>query len=182
MDGATVNKDEPAVPNHANNDNNPAIDPLRNYRDQKVEWKRCDSIILGENHEGVFDRLGARLQCAHYRVPLDYDHVDRGDLSNGLATAFQLFSALKGSDPNDTLGAMNLHLLAEYDMIGFSPRGTGISTRVHCGTNEQLYFEDISSAGKRPENLAKLDYNGRKTAEACCKNPLIPQINSNTTA
>ncbi|MBJ7265149.1 MAG: alpha/beta fold hydrolase [Burkholderiaceae bacterium] len=161
--------------------------------------------------EPLFDKLGPRLQCAQYRVAKDYSNVGHGDMSigvmrlaaadpkkrqgalvfnpggpggDGLAFALNLpvFAAFSDSDPDDKLGSMQLRLLDEYDMIGFSPRGTGISTRFDCASNERLHFIDESVDGAKPENLAKRDYNGKKTAQACQKDPNAPFINSNAIA
>lgn len=78
---------------------------------------------------------------------------------------------------------MQLRLLGEYDAVGFSPRGTGASTQLQCATNELARPIDISTARwDTPENLANAHYNGRKTAEACLKNPITPYINTDATA
>jgi|GEM_PF-158770 len=159
----------------------------------------------------LFDKLGPRLQCAQYRVPKDYSNPGHGDLSIGVmrlaaadpkkrqgalvfnpggpggdglpfALSLPVFEAFSDSDPNDKLGSMQLRLLDEYDMIGFSPRGTGISTRFDCASNERLHFIDESVDGAKPENLAKRDYNSKKTAQACKKDPIAPFINSNAIA
>lgn len=37
--------------------------------------------------------------------------------------------------------ALQLRLLDEYNMVGFSPRGTGASTHVQCATNELARLE-----------------------------------------
>jgi len=163
----------------------------------------------GENDSLRFDRLGPLLQCAQYRVPKDYANVGHGDLSigvmrlaaatpqkrrgavvfnpggpggDGLSDALHLLDAFAGSNPLDQLGGMQLRLLDEYDMIVFSPRGLGTSTRFNCGSNELLHLIDNSTEGAKPESLAKRDYNSEKIAQACQRNPLAPFINSNATA
>ncbi len=105
-----------------------------------------------------------------------------GPGGDDLSNALHLFDAFLGSKPLDQLGGMQLRLLDEYDMIGFSPRGLGTSTRFNCGSNEFLHLIDNSTDGAKPENLAKRDYNSQKIAQACKKNPLASFINSNATA
>ena len=106
-----------------------------------------------------------------------------GPGEDGLGNALTLLNAFALGNPDSPLGAQQLRLLDEYDMVGFSPRGMGASTRLHCATNELERFVDFSPAGwDAPDNLANTHYNGRKTAEACQKNPLTPYINTDATA
>ena len=85
-----------------------------------------------------------------------------GPGADGLWMTLSLLSAFKLSNPATEIGAMNVRLLAEYDMVGFSPRGTGASTRVHCSSNELLQIEDLSAAGVTSSSLDKSTYNGKK--------------------
>ena len=77
---------------------------------------------------------------------------------------------------------MQLRLLASYDMVGFSPRGTGASTRLICGSNELKRFVDPSPLALTDANLANAAYNDRKAAEACARNPLTAHITTDATA
>src|SRR5690606_33555779 len=117
--------------------------------------------ILGSDAGEMLDAFKA--QCAQMRAPMDYGHPDRGDVSvavmriaatepakrrgalffnpggpggDGLGLATLLHSIFAGSDPADPQGALQLRLLQEYDMVGFSPRGTGASSTLTCATNE----------------------------------------------
>ena len=63
------------------------VDPLERYRKQAVEWKTCDSTILGNEDDWGDDpdedeeidiymdsakrKYGNRLRCASIRAPLD---------------------------------------------------------------------------------------------------------------
>ena len=182
-------------------------DPLQPYRTQTVQWAECDTSILGPRSpklETLWALAGERLRCAMVRAPLDWSNPARGDVTlavmrlaagtpskrrgallfnpggpgeDGLGNALTLLDAFALGNPDSPLGAQQLRLLAEYDMVGFSPRGMGASTRLHCATNELKRFVDYSPAGwDAPDNLANTHYNGRKTAEACQKNPLTPYI------
>lgn len=186
-------------------------DPLQKYHEQTVRWTECDPNILGGKSQFIDDlQPSNRLRCALVRAPLDWSNAERGDIAvsvmrlaagtqaerrgalvfnpggpgaDGLGATFKLFEAFAGSDPADPQGARQLRLLNEYDMVGFSPRGTGASTRLQCATNELEHFVDFSAAGwEASDNLANVHYNGSKTAEACLKNPITPYINTDATA
>ena len=186
-------------------------DPLQPYRTQTVQWAVCDTTILGAPSPNIDTLLPTgRLQCAQVRAPLDWQNSGRGDVSiavmrlaaaqpakrrgalffnpggpgiDGLSSVFHLWGAFADSLPESPQGARQLRLLDEYDMVGFSPRGTGASTRLECATNELERSVDHSAAGwEAPANLANLHYNGSKTAQACAKTPLAPYINTDATA
>ena len=185
-------------------------DLLKPYREQVLSWAACDSTILGAAQDLSQSEYAGRLQCAYLRAPIDYDQPSRGDVSvammrlsatdpgkkrgslfmnpggpgtDGLKLAFRLADLyLKQSDPNTEMGALQLRLLDAYDVIGFSPRGTGASTRLECGTNEVSRPIDLTPEGRTPQVIENMLYNARKQAEACRKNPLTPYINSDATA
>ena len=188
-------------------------DPLQKYREQTVQWAACDATILGRTSpkiDSLWAEAGDRLRCASVRAPLDWSNPERGDVvisalrmaagkpekrrgamffnpggpgGDGLATNLNLFLAFSGSNPSNPQGAQQLRLLDEYDMVGFSPRGTGASTQLHCATNEHARFVEFSASGwDTPANIANAHYNGSKTAEACLKNPITPFINTEATA
>lgn len=188
-------------------------DPLQKYREQTVQWTECDSTILGYESPGMKElrtAAGDRLRCGFVRAPLDWSNADRGDVvvgvmrlaagkpdkrrgallfnpggpgGDGLGMTFTLFGAFYKSNPDNPQGARQLRVLDEYDMVGFSPRGTGASTQLQCGTNEVERILYTSAAEwDTPENIANAHYNGSKTAEACLKNPITPYINTDATA
>ena len=169
-----------------------------------------DDEVAIERRRDLVRRLGDRLQCAFVRAPMDWAAPARGDVAvavmrlsstdarqrqgsilfnpggpggDGLGTSLQLFMAFSLSNPESAAGAQQLKLMASYDMIGFSPRGTGASTRVYCATNEKRRFVDPSTdEGRSDSSLANAHYNAAKLAEACLRNPLTPYINSDATA
>ncbi len=183
-------------------------DALKPYREQVLQWAPCDPTITGKDAGDTQTRLNA--QCATMRAPMDYAAPERGEVAitamriaardagrrrgalffnpggpgtDGLAMTAVLHDVFADSDPDHPLGALQLRLLQEYDMIGFSPRGTGASTTLSCVTNEQERPIDLSAAGRhRPGNIDNQLYNARKAAEACRKNPLAPHINTEATA
>ena len=188
-------------------------DPVQKYREQTLQWTECDPTILGTMSPviaGLWAQAGDRLRCSVVKAPLDWGDAGRGDVAisvmrvaagvpekrrgalffnpggpgaDGLNFAFSLFHAFSGSNPDSPQGARQLQLLNEYDMVGFSPRGTGSSTQLTCGTNEMSRLVHSSAAEwDTPENIANANYNGSKTAEACLKNPVTPYINTDATA
>lgn len=187
-------------------------DPLDSYRAQTLQWAPCDDSILGkvsEKSEEVWAQLGDRLQCSTMRAPMDWSKPERSDVfvsvmrvasaapaqrrgalffnpggpgEDGLAQSLTLLLAFGESNPASTQGALQLRLLDSYDMVGFSPRGTGASTRLQCATNELERFVDPSPSALTQANLANADYNSRKTAEACLRNPLTAYVNTDATA
>ena len=67
----------------------------------------------------------------------------------------------------------------QYDQIGFSPRGVGSSTRLHCVlTTPQKAVNDYNDS---EANLDAILYNARLEAEACLDEPLTPYINTEFT-
>ncbi|WP_423453927.1 alpha/beta fold hydrolase [Ottowia sp. VDI28] len=186
-------------------------DPLQPYREQTVQWTECDATILGMANT-TFDELKGsdRLRCGYIRAPLDWANAERGDVSiavmrlaaakpenrrgalvfnpggpgtDGLSLSLRLFAAFAKSNPESPQGAEQLRLLDEYDMVGFSPRGVGASTRLDCATNELTRFVDETPSGwNTPESLENIEYNNGKLAEACRKNPVTPYINTDATA
>lgn len=159
----------------------------------------------------AIEKYGERLNCGFVRAPLDWANPDRGDvvisatrLRAGKPSArrgallfnpggpggdgffmltWKLLDAFADSNPDSPQGAMQLRLLDEYDIVGFSPRGTGTSTRMQCATNEVQRFVDEGPAGwDTPENRANSIYNSSKMAQACLKSPIAPFINTDATA
>ena len=189
-----------------------ASDPLQAYREQALQWAPCDTSILGgteASSQKTWAQLGERLQCSTMRAPMDWAQPERSDVfvsvmrvaaadpaqrrgavlfnpggpgGDGLALALLLFQAFGQSNPESAQGALQLRLLASYDMVGFSPRGTGASTRLNCGTNELQRLVDPSPLALTDANLANAAYNDRKTAEACSRNPLTAHVSTDATA
>lgn len=198
--------------NDNDNPDGGAPDALAAYRDQIINWSVCDDTILGpgiESSSAIVQGLGERLQCAYVRVPMDWSTPMRGDMevalirlssteasqrqgsilfnpggpgADGLGSWLSLFFAFRLSNPESPTGAQQQKLMASYDMIGFSPRGTGASTRIYCGTNEKQRFVDLSTTeGQSDASLANANYNSAKQAQACKRNPIAPYINTDAT-
>jgi pimeloyl-ACP methyl ester carboxylesterase len=192
-------------------DDAPAPDPLASYKTQNVAWSRCDPAIGGAELADGIAKMGDRLQCAFIRAPMDWSQPQNGDIriavmrqpsqnpqlrrgslltnpggpgGDGLGHALSLYLALMSSDPNDPQGALQRQLIDTYDLVGFSPRGTGASTALECTSPKALHWIDNSAT---PEALSERSLddtidNARTTAAACAANPLTPFINTDATA
>lgn len=157
----------------------------------------------------VKEALGNRIECADVKVPLDWNMPARGTASFALLrvkpadkVARQgsiffnpggpggdglLFGAIfsylwNKADPTTAAGAALKKLSDGYDLIGFSPRGTGQSTRLTCGSNEETSPEQYQSEDRSDANIKAMLRNARLAAQACLKNPITPYINTDQTA
>ena len=157
----------------------------------------------------VWKELGDRLQCTWMRAPMDWSAPQKGDVSvallrvrsadaaqrrgsllfnpggpgeDGLSMAFLLRGTFAQSNPDSPVGARQLRLLDAYDMVGFSPRGLGASTRLLCASNEFERIHSTAYADLNDATLADNRYNDELVARACARNPLTPYINTDATA
>jgi pimeloyl-ACP methyl ester carboxylesterase len=70
----------------------------------------------------------------------------------------------------------------QYDLIGFSPRGTGASTNLTCPSEESFRFDSIIAVDDSQANFDSVLHNSRLIAENCAQNLQTPYMNSETTA
>ncbi|TFE48121.1 alpha/beta hydrolase [Streptomyces sp. ICN441] len=144
-----------------------AVDPLKQYTQQKPRWKRCGA------------RTPAGFQCATVKVPLDYARPGGKKIdiavSRMKATSAKERRGVLLLNPGGPGGEgldMPLFLASElpasvkkrYDLIGFDPRGVGRSSPVSCGLkNSERNWE-------RPYKAATFDKDvkwARTVAEKC---------------
>ena len=186
---------------------NPA-DPMAAFKQQQLDWQPCDPTIVG--FEGpYFEQLGDRARCALMRAPMDYAHPTQGELTvallkvsaeqtsqragmilfnpggpgaDGLVLA-PMFGALWADANTNTASGKTLKDLSNrYDLIGFSPRGVGASSRLYCASNELYQFANSPSVDRSESNLQAVLHNTRLEAQACLKNPLTKAIHTDATA
>ncbi len=184
----------------------PPVDPLQPYRDQVVNWRACDPETLGGESPAYFT-LKDRLSCATVRVPLDYSNPGKGDAvvavsrvaagersqrlgsilinpggpgGDGLAWSLNLAALWGGASESTTTGQQLRTIAQRYDMIGFSPRGVGASSRMYCGTSGLLRPEHHSS-DRSEANVAAMLFNANALGDACLRNPLVKYINTDAT-
>ena len=190
-------------------DTPPPADPLQPFTSQTLNWQPCDPTILGNDSAEKFALLGTRLACADMTVPLDWKRPDRGEASmslirvkaekqgarqgviffnpggpggDGLGFAPNFGLAWASADASQPLGAQYRKLGEQFDLIGFSPRGVGASTRLYCGTNELLSPIAPPASDRSEANVASMVRMGTLIAKACQKNSLTPYINTDATA
>ncbi|WP_367132686.1 MULTISPECIES: alpha/beta hydrolase [Streptomyces] len=144
-----------------------AEDPLRQYTQQKLQWKRCDA------------KGPDAFQCTTLKVPLDYS--DPGGRTIGLA-----ISRLKAGSTKERRGVLLLNpggpgapglqlpvdpvmefpaeVKRRYDLVGFDLRGAGRSSPVSCG----LTAEEQSDQPYKAETFAK-DVDRARTVAGKCR-------------
>jgi pimeloyl-ACP methyl ester carboxylesterase len=157
----------------------------------------------------TLEQFGTRLRCATMRAPLDYAYPAKGELlvafmrvaaedpaqrkgaimfnpggpgGDGLVLAPVFGAMWSGANEQTVTGALYKQMARSFDLVGFSPRGMGASTRLRCESNETKKNVANETVDRTPANLAAMLYNARLTADACAKNPLTPDINSDATA
>ena len=187
-------------------------DPLADYKSQTLAWQTCGAEIkqvLGPQVTAAMELLGSRAKCAFMRAPLDYADRSKGDLqiallrvgaegpqqrlgailfnpggpgNDGLPGAIMFGSRWTGADPADPVASLYKQMSQSYDLVGFSPRGTGASTNLVCRSDLFFRFVTSSAVDSSDENYANILYNSRLIADTCKQNPMTPYINSETTA
>ncbi len=143
------------------------------------------------------------------RAPLDYAKPGQGELAvvlikvaaeqpterrgailfnpggpggDGLVFA-PMFGALwADANPQSPQGPALKQLSSQYDLVGFSPRGVGASTRLYCASNEFGKEVRNLTTDRSPQNLQDALHNARLEAQTCRKNPLTQYINTEQTA
>jgi pimeloyl-ACP methyl ester carboxylesterase len=119
---------------------------LATYYAARVTWAPCTSTAAAADFINL-----TGFQCAGVRVPLDYRHPTGRKISIGIARLPASGSHKIGSlliDPGGP-GSSGLDYLtgatsvipasvrARFDIVGFDPRGVGVSAGLHCLTTAQ---------------------------------------------
>ncbi len=157
----------------------------------------------------TMSELGTRVTCAWMRAPINYAMPADGDLqvalmrvaaedpqqrmgailfnpggpgSDGLFLAPIYAAIWARADQSTGVGQLYRQMSQRFDVIGFSPRGTGSSTNLRCQSSELLIPIANDTADRGQANIDAMLYNARIKAEACAKNPLTPFINTDATA
>jgi pimeloyl-ACP methyl ester carboxylesterase len=183
-------------------------DPLVSFDQQELDWQVCIPAATDGKQEAFESKalalLGDRVRCARMRVPLDHDHPAAGELQIELLR-------VQAAQPGRRLGAivlnpggpgvsglmtalgMEMKFLASddarlqemgerYDLVGFSPRGTGASNPLICRLRQPLEVQDSLTFNRSEHNLQAAARNARRVAEACLDNPLSRHIHTDASA
>lgn len=178
--------------------------PLASFTQQKLDWQACDPAVLGDEDKEDLAYFGRHAQCALLRVPMDYDNPAGAELKIELlrvaaaqpkqrlgAIVFNPGGPGEGTlmmAVNKGLAFMNaddarLQEMADrYDLISFSPRGTGASNPLICDVAGTFEEGESYTFNRSAENLQTFQNNTRLRVEACLSNPLAPHIHTEATA
>ena len=160
---------------------------LESFYHQDLTWTDCTD-----------DATGTAFQCATVTVPLDYDHPQGKTITVSLKKLPSTSPSPRGSvflNPGGPGGSgISLiesqaelyksgdlsEVLANYDVIGFDPRGVGQSTPITCWTPEdvqailagQAEMPSYLTAGSAADIVAQ----GSREATACQEHTEVPEI------
>lgn len=167
-----------------------------------------DDMAILTNVGITLEQFGSRLTCALMRAPRDYANPEQGELvvalmrvaaedpqyrrgaiffnpggpgADGLVYAPFFAGWWSRARPEQVSGPLYQQMAREFDMIGFSPRGTGSSTNLKC-SSDALYEFFGTELDRSAQNISAMLANAKLQAEACGKNTLTPYINTEATA
>ena len=160
---------------------------LESFYRQKLTWTDCP--------DGA---TGTAFQCATVTVPLDYDHPQGKTITVALKKLPSTSSSPRGSvflNPGGPGGSgislINAQaglyktgglsgVLANYDVIGFDPRGIGQSTPITCWSPEdvQAIVDGRAEAPTQltPGSAGDIVAKGSRDAATCQKYTEVPEI------
>lgn len=183
--------------------------PLAEFTQQTLDWQACAPERIGQDQEALLAALPDRTRCALLRVPLDYDHPAEGVLQiellrvaaaqpqsrlgaivfnpggpgeDGLASALVHGMQWALASPEDVSGTQLREMSQRFDVIGFSPRGTGASHPLICDVPGTFEDQDSLTFDRSAENLQRAQRNAQRMARACLDNPLSAHIHTEATA
>lgn len=188
----------------SDNSRDAALEP---FYQQTVAWSDCSTGTFANVTPDLRPVLSGRTQCAMVRVPLDYSDVSKGSVSigvlkvaagtqenrlgalwtnpggpgvSGLHMPLALSRLWLLANPANPVGAKLLRLSDSYDLIGFDPRGVGVSTTLTCSSTTSL--PAVNDTDRSAEGINSQIAYDRAVAAACGGNPLTPTINTEYTA
>lgn len=161
---------------------------LESFYHQDLTWTDCTD-----------DASGTAFQCATVTVPLDYDHPQGKTITVALKKLPSTSSSPRGSvflNPGGPGGSgISLiesqaelyksgdlsEVLANYDVIGFDPRGVGQSTPITCWTPEDVQAilagqAEVPFSPLTPGSAADIVAQGSREAAACQEHTEVPEI------
>lgn len=186
-------------------------DPMARYLEQPLEWHACAAERFNALDLKLAQRLGARVSCAEIRVPMDYAQPELAEIQvallrvragspaedtpallinpggpgvEGLFQPLQLavYWGMDGTSDDPSVVRSYQQMAQRYDLIGFSPRGMGWSTRLECATPQPPLPVADPTRHLDKANIDKTLVNSELIARACEGNPLTPHIHTEATA
>lgn len=155
---------------------------LENFYGQTPQWGPCE--------EG-----GPEWDCATVQVPLNYEKPDGKTIdialkrlkgANAKASLFVNFGGPGGSGTETVTdwapNALSPEMRANFDIIGFDPRGVHKSSGVRCRTDAELDEDNAKyEFGRGEEMIKKIQAEAKELAEKClAKNDIELLNNINT--
>ncbi|OMG26828.1 proteinase [Actinomyces naeslundii] len=161
---------------------------LESFYHQDLTWTDCTD-----------DATGTAFQCATVTVPLDYDNPQGQTITVALKKLPSTSSSPRGSvflNPGGPGGSgisviesqAELYksgdlseVLANYDVIGFDPRGVGQSTPITCWPPEDVQAilagqAEVPFSPLTPGSAADIVTQGSREAAACEEHTEVPEI------
>ena len=161
---------------------------LESFYNQDLTWTDCTD-----------EATGTAFQCATVTVPLDYDNPQGQTITVALKKLSSTSSSPRGSvflNPGGPGGSgisaiesqADLYksgdlseVLANYDVIGFDPRGVGQSTPITCWTPEDVQAilagqAEVPFSPLTPGSAADIVAQGSREATACEEHTEVPEI------
>lgn len=171
----------------------------RSYQSQTLVWEECTSaaFIDEDQFDPHFNK--ADVLCAAIKVPASYDVAFGSDLK---PLSIQVMRQA-ASDQANKLGALffnpggpgesgieeiqwmalDKELRAKYDIIGFDPRGVGMSSPIRCSDEMDLasYFTTFTSPENEEEAKVNDDFYAKYLEDCTKKNPAWWTTTTNNT-
>ncbi|MDV6011045.1 alpha/beta hydrolase [Haloechinothrix sp. LS1_15] len=158
------------------------------YASQTLDWRPCTTDDLPGTPSDVADQL----ECATYQAPRDWNEPHSGD---DITIAVSRLPARSTDAERSVLtnpggpGAPGRsfparfterhELRAEYEVIGFDPRGTGMSANITCGSATSK-LDPLDPRDRNPTNIERILNTTQQAVRACQRHSgeLGPLINT----
>jgi pimeloyl-ACP methyl ester carboxylesterase len=151
---------------------------------QKPDWKPCVFPDLDKDEADLFAKVPG-LRCTSITVPLDWHNARDGrtmqvrvSRTTTAGASRQGIALVNPGGPGESglvwgaaMAIRAPELAAQYDFVGFDPRGTGESTKAPCRVA-------TPPAGKEPT----AEEEARRFVEGCRANPLTRYVTTEQTA
>lgn len=145
-----------------------APEGLESFYEQEISWGECE------------DSDSDRVSCATVKVPLNYDEPDGETIEIALkksaATGDSLGPLLvnpggpgaSGRDvAQDASSYFSANLLQAYDIIGFDPRGVGLSSPIDCLDDQALGALTDTSYPEGKEGELRSEADAKRAIAGC---------------